>query len=70
MKLPWLKRFRLPEHEKEQSIQALEESERILVLAKAINEDSKVVGAGQRRLRADNHFGQKLTHIYQNRSAT
>lgn len=70
MKLPWLKRYRVPEEDKAQSEQALKESQRILGIADRIKADAVQVGEGQRKLRAENHFGQKLTHIYQNRSAT
>ena len=70
MKLPWLKRYRVPEEEKAQSEQILADSKHILGIADRIKADAVEVGEGQRKLRAENHFGKKLTHIYQNRSAT
>lgn len=70
MKLPWLKRYRVSEAEKAESQNLLEESERILSIADKIKAEATEVGERQRQLRAENHFGQKLTRIYQNRSAT
>jgi hypothetical protein len=66
MKLPWLSRFKVSEEEKAESHKALEESHQELEIANNVKSDAQVVGESQRRLRAENHFGQKLAHIYRN----
>jgi len=65
MKFPW-RRFKVSEEEKLESSKALNEAHEELITAHIINSDARAVGEGQRRIRAENHFGQKLAHIYRN----
>jgi len=66
VKLPWLSRFKVSEEEKAESENALQQANAELQTAENLKSDAAVVGESHRRLRAENHFGQKLAHIYRN----
>ena len=59
----WAK-YQLSDHERAESVRALEHADASLALAQEIRDESARVGARQISLRKENGFGKNLTHVF------